>query len=103
MAKKKRCLITFELPEAVYSSLIEESRMRGLSSRHQRAREILVEHFINHELRQLHDRVSEVDRAVAYLGELIRRTSYSVMVHAAKFPSEDANDWIREHMPRTER
>lgn len=99
MDKTPRRIVTVELPESVYAALIEEARLRNASSHHQRAREIVVEHFINPELQGLRERIDELDLGVTYLGELLRRTTYSVMVHAAKRTSDEANEWIREHLP----
>jgi hypothetical protein len=101
MASKKRLNVTCELPSGVFTALQKEADAREAASIHQRAREILIEHFANRELGELRDRIAELDGNVAYLGELLRRSTYSVIVIAGKRTSEEANEWIREHMPRT--
>lgn len=101
MATTPRRIVTFELPTAVLKALQDDADLRGSASHHQRARDILIEHFANRELSELHERVAELDSSVAYLGELLRRNTYSVIVHAGKRTSKEANEWIREHMPRT--
>jgi hypothetical protein len=100
MAKTKRRNVTCELPPAILTALHEETTARGGSSIHLRAREIIVDHFVNRELGELRERIAELDGNVAYLGELLRRNTYSVIVHAGKRTSQEANEWIREHMPR---
>jgi len=93
--------VTCELPLTVFHALQDEANLRGASSLHQRAREILIEHFASRELGELRERIAELDGNVAYLGELLRRSTYSIIVHAGKRSSQEANEWIREHMPRT--
>ena len=101
MSAKPRSIISFELPPEVQHALEEDTDFHGSPSCHQRAREILIEHFANRERGELLERFGELEREVAYLGELVCRGTYSGMVHGAKLPSRDANDWIRQHMPRT--
>ncbi|HMP07656.1 MAG TPA: hypothetical protein PJ982_15000 [Lacipirellulaceae bacterium] len=101
MSVKPRPIVTFEVPPAVLQALVDDATLRGASSPHLRAREILVDHFANREAGELRERLAELEKDVAYLGELVRRTTYSVIVHAGQRTSQQANEWIREHMPRT--
>lgn len=101
MPTTPRRIVTYELPATIFKSLQEEASVRGVASHHQRAREILVEHYANPEADEFRQRIDELGRDVAYLGELVRLTAYSVMVHAGDYPSDEANAWIRDHMPRT--
>lgn len=100
-SQNQRRIISFELPVNAFKALQQDAELRGTASGHQRARELVVEYFSNPDVQQLKERVEEIDREIAYLGEMLRRTTFSVMVHAGKLRSEDANEWIREHMPRT--
>lgn len=101
MATKSRRIVTFELPLPVHVALQEDAAIREITSIHQRAKEILIDHYTNPEIGELRDSVSELDGNVAYLGELVRRVAFSVIVHAGKRTSKEANEWIRENMPRT--
>jgi hypothetical protein len=103
MAKSERRNVTFELPEGYLLALQQDAESRGSKSIHIRAKEIVVDYFANREVAELHDRIASLDSNVAGLDENIRRAVYSVIVHAAGKSSEEANRWIRENMPRTDR
>lgn len=99
MFKSSRRIVSFELPEDVYRALDDEAAARGTSSVHKRAREIVVEHFTN--FADLQDQLDSLGMDVAWLGNLVRRIAYAVIVHAAGKDSDEANAWIRENMPHT--
>ena len=95
-----RNVVSFELPLDMLKALKDDAVSRGTTSHHKRAREIIVQFLSNRDVGELHEEVAELDRSVSYLGELMRRVAYSVIVHAGNKPSETANEWIRDHMPR---
>lgn len=100
MAKSRRHIVSFELPEAVYEALQEDAATRGSRSIHRRSREILVDHLTNRTQLELQEQLATLDSEVAWLGDMLRRLAYSVMVHAAGKDNPEANAWIRENMPR---
>jgi hypothetical protein len=101
MAHTNRRVVSFELSEVVFKALQDDAAIRGSGSIHQRARDIVVDYFANREIDELNEQITSLDANVAYLGDLVRRVAYSVIVHAAGKGSEEANRWIREHMPKT--
>jgi hypothetical protein len=100
MSKSSRRIVSFELPESVYQALEDEATARGTSSVHKRAREILVEHFTDST--EIQDQLDSLGMDMAWLGNLVRRTAYAVIVHAAGRDSAEANAWIRENMAHTQ-
>lgn len=99
MAKSQRHIVSFELPELVYEALQEDAAARGSNSVHQRARELLLDHFANRGVGELQEQLAALDGEVAWLGVMVRRVAYAVIVHAAGKDSDVANAWVRENMP----
>jgi hypothetical protein len=91
--------ITFELPIEVFEALELDTKAYRAASRHKRARDIVIEYLTNGQVTGPNEAFERLDSEVAYLQELVRKLAYSVIVHAARGKSEDANKWIREHMP----
>ena len=101
MAKSSRRNVTFELPAASFDALELDAEACQAASRHQRARDIIVEYLSNGQATGPNETLERLDAEVAFLQELIKKLTYSVMVHAAAVPSDQANKWIRQHMSRS--
>src|SRR4051812_4603236 len=99
MAKSIRRNITFELPAEAYEALKVDAEVHAVHSLHKRARKIIIDYLSQRELVDLRAHVAALDADIAYLGELVRKAEFSIIVHAAGRSSKEANEWIREHMP----
>lgn len=97
-ASKDRLLVTFELSPEAFEALQREAGLRGSSSHHQRAKEIVIDYLSNRELMEMRTMLGELDESLNDVKELIRRNTYAVMVHASDMENEVAKTWIREHM-----
>jgi hypothetical protein len=95
--------VTFELPLTEYKALQNDAAVRGLDSIHQRGREIVIDYLSHQATEDFSERIASIEQDIAHLGELVRRTAFSVIRHAAGRNSEEANEWIRENMPRITR
>ncbi len=101
MAKSKRKNITFELKLESFEALELDADACHAESRHQRARDIVVEYLSNGRAAEPSEAIERLESEVIYLEGLVKKLAYSVMVHAARVPSDDANQWIRQHMSRS--
>jgi hypothetical protein len=99
MPKSNRRNVTFELPKPEFDALEVDADVRQAGSRHQRARDIVVDYLTSPSTAELAEAIEHLEAELAYLQELIRRLTYSVIVHVGKWPSEEANQWIRKNMP----
>lgn len=99
MPAPKRRNVTFELPIDLFNAFEVESETTKAGSRHQKARDIVVERLTNPSTAELAEGIERLDAELSYTQELIRKLTYSVIVHAAGRESEEANRWIRLHMP----
>lgn len=91
---------------AEYQALEDAAVHRGLSSLHQRGREIVIEHLAGLDAAETSERIAAVEQELAGLKEvlshiitLLQRLGYAVIVGSGK-ESEVANQWVREHMPK---
>lgn len=98
MSAKARKNITFELSDEEFDALVEDATRRQSPSRHQRARDIILDHLSNQSTADLSEAVERLDAELACVQDMIRRLTFCVIVHAAGKPSSVANEWIREHM-----
>ena len=96
----RRRIVSFELPPAILEQLQDDAKTRGSSSVHQRARDIVMDYLSNRDTAELSEGVAALDADIAYLGDLVRKVAFSVIVHAAGKDSKLANEWIRNNMAR---
>lgn len=100
MATPSRRIITFELPQEDFDALQHNADAFDVASRHQRARDIVSEYLASGQVAGSNEGVERLDAEVAFLQELIRRTTYVLLVNVGGVASDDANRWIRRHMAR---
>lgn len=100
-SKSGRRVISFQLPKEVFEVLQQDVALRGTKSLHQRCRDIVVNHYLEDSAHELQEQLSAIESDVTWLGQLVRRVAYAVIVHAAGKEIKEANSWIREHMPIT--
>jgi len=100
MAETKRRNVTFELPEAEYELLIEESERTKAGSHHQRARAILLAYYGDTARMEAEKQTARIE----HLTEMLRRLAYTMMVNVYgkgdEAASDAANAWIQKNMPR---
>jgi hypothetical protein len=61
-----------------------------------------MNHYLENSTHELEEQLAAIERDMTWLGQLVRRVAYVVIVHAAGKESTEANAWIREHMPQTQ-
>jgi hypothetical protein len=91
--------VVFELPAPAYEALQQDAENRGLVSIHQRGREIVVDYLNHGSTEDIPERISALEQEVAHVSELVRRVAFAVITSAGK-PSDEANQWVRNNMPR---
>ena len=99
MANDKRPVVSFELPQNLLELLQESSAATGMKSHHLHARDLVVDALTSKDTTELQRQMSELEQRLIHLTTLVQRATYSVIVHAAKRSSEEANKWIRENLP----
>lgn len=93
-----RHLVTFELSHEAFEALARDAVQHGERSHHQRAREITLAYLANRDSVEMRALLAGIESKLLGVAELIRRDTYAVLVHAAKFDNEKAKVWIRECM-----
>lgn len=99
--------VTFELPKAEHDALQDDAAVRGLDSIHQRAREVVIDYLNAQPAEEVSERIAAVEQELAGVKEelshmvmLIRRVGFAVVIASGK-TKEEANQWVKDNMPKS--
>ena len=107
--------ITFELTADAYDALHQDAALRGVTSLHQRGREIVIDYLNNQPTEEVAERLSSIEleaaglrESITHLEKLLRRLAYVTIAVSQEHrdrtvearQSDKANEWVKQNMPK---